>query len=94
MKQGVTTQQLSQGKYTQLKLVYDAFYDKPRTMKEVFVLTGVLREFVCWHCRALREENRLFFIRKRRCTITGENVNEYTSDPSKAPVDNQLNLFQ
>ena len=78
---------------TQLKAVYDAFHEQPRTMKEVFVKTGVVREFVCWYCRDLRLNSKLFFIRKRRCSITNELVNEYSTNEDFKPPQSQLQLF-
>ena len=81
-------------KKTQLEQVYQAFYSSPKTMKEVTVLTGVLREFVCWRCRDLRLAKQLFFTKIRRCTVTGQMVKEWTTDPTKAPdLSNQLTLF-
>lgn len=84
-----------QVKDTQLAQVYKAFYEQPRTMKEVFVETGVLREFVCWYCRELRLSGRLHFLRKRRCTITGHWVCEYTTNEKLFPkLPKQLSLFE
>lgn len=83
-----------QGKDTQLKAVYNAFFEKPRTMKEVFVCTGVLREFVCWYCRELRLSGRLYFIKKRKCSITGEWVKEFTTNEKFVPeFPKQLKMF-
>jgi hypothetical protein len=83
-----------QGKDTQLRAVFNAFYEQPRTMKEVFVCTGVLREFVCWYCRELRLSGRLHFIKKRKCSITGEWVKEYTTNEKFIPeYPKQLKLF-
>ena len=78
---------------TQLRAVYNAFYEEPRTMKEVFIHTGVLREFVCWYCRELRLNNSLFFVKKRRCTITNQLVNEYSTNEDFKPIQSQLELF-
>ena len=83
-----------QGKDTQLVAVYNALFEKPRTMKEVYVRTGVLREFVCWYCRELRLNSRLYLVGKRRCTITGQIVNEYTTNELFVPeFPKQLSLF-
>jgi len=83
-----------QGEDTQLQVVFKAFYEKPRTMKEVFVCTGVLREFICWYCHELRLSGRLFFLKKRKCTITGKRVNEYTTNEKFVPeFPKQLKLF-
>ena len=84
-----------QGNHTQLQLVYKAFHNKPLTMKEVFVEIGVLREFVCWYCRELRLSGKLYFIKKRRCSITNRYVKEFTTNEiflQKFPT--QLNLFE
>lgn len=78
----------------ELNLVYDAFFNKPLTMKEVDKLTGVMRESICWYCKALRESNRLYKVRKRRCTVTKYNdVWEWTTNPDLKPENNQLELF-
>ena len=64
-------------------------------MKEVFVEIGVLREFVCWYCRELRLSGKLYFIKKRRCSITNRYVKEFTTNEiflQKFPT--QLNLFE
>lgn len=83
-----------QGQVTQLEAVYNAFYQKPLTMKEVFIQTGVLREFVCWYCRELRLSGKLFFVKKRRCTITGQYVKEFTTNATFLPeFPKQLTLF-
>lgn len=83
-----------QSKDTQFKLVFNALFEKPRTMKEVFVCTGVMREFVCWYCRSLRLAGRLYFTRKRKCTVTGRIVMELTTNEAFAPeFPKQLKLF-
>ena len=94
MKNTETAQHKRLCKYTQLEAVYKAFYEKPLTMKEVFVQTGVLREFICWYCRELRQTGQLYFIRKRKCTITGRIVKEFTTNEKFVPeFPKQLTLF-
>jgi hypothetical protein len=78
----------------QLKKVYQAFKEKPMTMKEVDVYTGVMRENICRYVDVLLDQDRIAIIKKRRCTITGfPLVNEYTGDPDLFPKSDQLNLF-
>lgn len=77
----------------QLETIYNAFTVKPMTMKEVDVYTGIMRENVCRHVDTLHNQGRIAVIRKRKCSITGWIANEYTTNPSLFPIDNQLNLF-
>jgi hypothetical protein len=77
----------------QLDRVFEAFFDEPRTMKEVDKLTGVMRENVCWYCRTLRKQNALFPIGKRLCRVTKHRATEFTTDPAKIPNDPQLKLL-
>lgn len=83
-----------QGKDKQLEAVYNAFHQQPLTMKEVYVRTGVLREFVCWYCRTLRKSGQLYFIKIRKCSITGRYVKEFTTNEAFVPeFPKQLKLF-
>jgi hypothetical protein len=78
----------------QLRKVYQAFKEKPMTMKEADVYTGVMRESICRYVDVLLNQDRIAVIKKRRCTITGyPYVNEYTGDPELFPKSDQLNLF-
>ncbi len=78
----------------QLQKIRQAFFDKPKTMKEVDKETGVMRESICWYCRTLRLQNTLFPVKKRRCEVTGcPSVWTWTTDPGKAPNSTRLNLF-
>jgi hypothetical protein len=85
-------------KYTQpnltlLQQVFKAFHEKPSSMKEVFVNTGILRENICWKIGELREQRRVFILRKRKCSITGRIVNEYSCNENLRPNQSQLELF-
>lgn len=78
----------------QLKKVYQAFKEKPMTMKEADVYTGVMRENICRYVDMLIEQDRIAIRKKRKCSVTGfNNVNEYTGDPSLFPKSNQLKMF-
>tara|TARA_R110000851_G_C13092562_1_gene567043 strand:+ start:3205 stop:3468 length:264 start_codon:yes stop_codon:yes gene_type:complete len=80
---------------TQLKTVYDVFFNTPMTMKECSTITGIMRENICWYCRDFRKLNRLFIVGKKICSITKRaGVNIYTTNPNFAPEDKQLHLFQ
>lgn len=78
----------------QLAKVYKAFTEKPMTMKEADICTGVMRENICRYVNTLLEEGRIAILRKRKCSITGyPYVNEYTGNPDLFPQSNQLKMF-
>ena len=78
----------------QLNKVYQAFMEKPRTMKEVDICTGVMRENVCRYVNTLLSQKRIAVRRKRKCNVTGyPYVNEYTGDPALFPKTDQLQMF-
>ena len=79
--------------FNQLAKVYKAFFDQPKTMKEVDLEVGVMRENICWYCRKLRKLERLFAIRKHICAITKHKAKEWTTNPELVPSPIQLNLF-
>lgn len=78
----------------QLKRVYQAFKEKPMTMKEADIYTGIMRENICRYVNTLLEQGRIAERRKRRCKITGyPHVKEYTGNPNLFPKSNQTKLF-
>ena len=90
-------QQLSSYKdkqLTELKMVKDAFFDRPKTMKEVDNETGIMRENICWYCRTLRLQEQLYPVEQRRCSVTKySTVWAYTTNPDLVPEPSQLSLF-
>lgn len=80
----------------QLKKVYDAFFEQPRTMLEVAKETKVMRSNICWYVREWRKHNKIVTLKKRKCSISGyPYVNELTTNPLLfvETDDNQLTLF-
>lgn len=78
----------------QLKKVYEVLKEKPMTMKEVDVYTGIMRENICRHIDNLLKQGRIQALRKRKCRITGyPYVTEYTADENLFQKSNQLELF-
>ena len=67
--------------YSQLEMVYKAFYEKPRTMKEAEFACGVMRESICRYVRRLRKQKRICLLRRRRCDRTNHKAGEYTTNP-------------
>ena len=78
----------------QLNIVFNAFFENPKTMKEVDFETGVMRENVCRHVKTLRAKNLIALVGYRKCNITNHGkVGIYTTNPDMFPVSNQLKLF-
>ncbi|RXP46873.1 hypothetical protein EC396_13415 [Lutibacter sp. HS1-25] len=81
-------------KKDQLKKVFNAFFDNPKTMKEVDIYTGVMRENICRYVCALRQKNKIALVGYRKCKITGKyKVGTYTTNPDLFPRSNQLKMF-
>lgn len=79
---------------TQKRRVYEALFKSPKTMKEVDKETGIMRENICWICKDLRDDDLLFPVTKRRCSITkSKYVIAWTTNPNLIPPSRQLNLF-
>ncbi|MGK0414596.1 MAG: hypothetical protein ACJA2M_001915 [Polaribacter sp.] len=92
--QSLNYKSYKQGKYSQLKLVFKALKQKPMTMKEVDVYTGVMRENICRYIDILIEQNKIALLRKPKYSVTGsDNVNEYTGNPDLFLKSNQLKMF-
>ena len=103
MKNGTTPPSntiLKQDKYnqkfdSQLFRVYNAFFEQPGTMKEVDLRIGIMRESICWFCRKLRKQDKLYPIRKRLCNVTNHLAIEWTTNSSLVPPSPaQLDLFE
>jgi hypothetical protein len=78
----------------QLKSIFNAFYEYPKTMKEVDAETNIMRENICRHVSTLRNENCISLVGYRKCKVTGFNkVGIYSTNPELFPKSNQLELF-
>jgi hypothetical protein len=77
----------------QFKIVSDAFFKQPQTMKELSVKTNIDRANICWYCRKLRQHNEIAVVKKVYCSITKHLVNQYTTNPALFPISSQLNMF-
>lgn len=65
----------------QFDIVCEAFFNEPVTMKEVDVLTGIMRENICRYVHFLRKQNRIFSVNKRRCAITKRLATALSTNP-------------
>lgn len=66
----------------QKKQVFDCFYNGCYTMKEVDVKTSIMRENLCRYVAELKNDNLIYPIRKRICTVTKHLATEYTTNYS------------
>ena len=92
--QSLNFNSLEQGKDKQLNMVFSAFFESPKTMKEVDMETTIMRENICRYVRTLRQKNRIALVGYRKCKVTGNGkVGIYTTNPELFPKSNQLQLF-
>lgn len=78
----------------QVQRIFDAFFEFPKTMKEVDIETGVMRENICRYVSHLRDEKRIALVGYRKCKITGfDKVGIYSTNPDLFPKSNQLKMF-
>jgi hypothetical protein len=78
---------------TQEKIVFNSFYNKPQTMKEVEVRTGIDRANICRFVKTLREFNKIAVLKTVYCSITKHRACQLTTSPELFPIDSQLKLF-
>lgn len=81
----------NEGKDKQINRVFHAFYQRAMTTMEVSHQTNINRANICRYVASLRNESRIFFIRKRRCTVTQfPNVSEFTTNKDLFPIDGRI----
>lgn len=82
------------GNDDQLNIVFNAFFESPKTMQEVSKETGIMRSNICWYVRDFRSQRIIALVGYRKCNVTGYGkVGEYTTNHDLFPVSNQLKLF-
>lgn len=78
----------------QMKKVFNAFFESPKTMLEVDAETNIERANICRYVGTLKLENRIALIGFRKCKVTGHNhVGTYTTNPEMFPKSNQYKMF-
>lgn len=66
----------------QMKVVFRAFSERPKTMLMVTVETGVLRANICRYVAEWRKENRIDEVKKGLCPISKHRAGFLTTNPS------------
>ncbi|MCL2510442.1 MAG: hypothetical protein FWF09_00135 [Bacteroidales bacterium] len=80
---------------TQYKKVYQSFRERPKTMLQVSIETGILRANICRYVAKMRSREHVQVIRMGLCPYTHFEAGFYSTDESlfkKSDV-SQLKLF-
>lgn len=78
----------------QYNIVFNAFFESPKTMQEVSKETGIMRSNICWYVRDFRNKRIIALVGYRKCKVTNYGkVGIYTTNPDLFPTSNQLKLF-
>jgi predicted transcriptional regulator len=77
----------------QIQRVYNLLKTTSATRKEISVLLDIDRANICWHVDNLKDNFRLWIVRKRKCSITGYTAEELTCNPELKPEDHQLKML-
>jgi len=80
---------------SQYKTVYQSFMEKPKTMLQVFIETGILRANICRYVAKMETRGQIRVIRKGYCPFTRCIAGFYSTDERQfiKPDFRQLNLF-
>tara|TARA_R100001377_G_scaffold64020_2_gene39615 strand:- start:239 stop:532 length:294 start_codon:yes stop_codon:yes gene_type:complete len=77
----------------QMKVVFKAFYEQPKTMLMVSNETGILRANICRYVAKWRENNRVEPVKTDYCKITKHPADYLTTNENLFPKSNQLKMF-
>ena len=86
------THRKSTGKANQKQMVYDSFFERPKTMFEVERDTHVVRPNVCRYVGMMREDGDIRIVRKGHCPVSGWIAGFYTTHPRFMPDKDQLRI--
>ncbi|MDR3266302.1 MAG: hypothetical protein LBT24_01880 [Tannerella sp.] len=80
----------------QCKIVYQSFMERPKTMLQVSIETGILRANICRYVEKMEKEGQIQIVRKGLCPLTHCRAGFYSTDKALFTKPNvvQLNLFE
>ena len=78
---------------TQLKTIFHYLQEHIATASMVSDETGVPQKNICRYKRDLEVAGRLWEVEKKLCKQTGFRAWYLTTDPAKAPCNNQIKMF-
>ena len=76
----------------QLEKFYNYLKDKELTATQVSVMLGIPQKNICRYKRVLEKQDLLWEVKYVKCPLTGFMAWTITTDPSRKPKDNQLQL--
>ena len=74
----------------QMKIVFQAFYNSPKTMLMVSFETGILRANICRYVAEWRKYDKIAVAKRGLCPITRFPAGFYTTDPALFPTIPQI----
>ena len=78
----------------EMQIVFESFYEDPKTMRQVEVETGIRRDHITRYVAILRKQNKITLIKKGICPITRMNGVQFLStNPDHQPDIIQQSLF-
>lgn len=81
---------------TQYQIVYQSFLERPKTMLDVFLQTGILRANVCRYVADMEDKGIIQLLYKKEDVHTKAKAGYYTTDKAlfKQIKDKQYNLWE
>ena len=81
---------------TQYQIVYQSFAERPKTMLDVFLETGILRANICRYVADMEDKGLIQLLYKKDDRHTRNKAGYYTTDKSlfRAVDDKQLKLWE
>lgn len=78
---------------TQYKTIFHYLQEHTSTASMVSAKTGIPQKNICRYKRDLENSGRLWEVEKKLCKHTGFRAWYLTTNPEKAPFNNQLKMF-
>lgn len=70
---------------SQYQISYLAFKERPKTMLQVSVETGILRANICRYVDEMRDRGQIQVVRRGLCPLTKDRAGFYSTDPALFP---------
>jgi len=83
-----------QTKKAQTEKTFKAFKEKPKTMLQVAMETGILRGNICRYVATLRKHKKIVEVKKDKCPISKHEATFYSTDPKYFAPEVQSELFE